>query len=160
MECCLHKIKKDDVITGILFMHSKGHWFYYKFSLLKYCKLLQFYFHHSQLVIIIHSYLRNLIEQHLQFEDNFFQSSRIILFKAWSQTWDHLFHEGFVRADIFKIKIRVFPLIFSIQKFDANLQWDLRLKEKGKIGNIITLRANEHHNRCMRIDRTKMLDYL
>lgn len=25
MECCLHKIKEDDVITGILFMHRKGH---------------------------------------------------------------------------------------------------------------------------------------
>lgn len=134
MECCLHKIKEDDVITGILFMHSKGHWFYYKFSLLKYCKLLQFYFHHSQLVIIIHSYLRNLIEQHLQFEDNFFQSSRIILFKAWSQTWDHLFHEGFVRADIFKIKIR---LIFSLNFLDSEIwrQFTMRFTFKGERKN-------------------------
>lgn len=30
MECCLRKIKEDDVITlaAILFMHNKGHWFY------------------------------------------------------------------------------------------------------------------------------------
>lgn len=34
MECCLRKIKEDDVIilTGTLFMHNKGHWFYHKFS--------------------------------------------------------------------------------------------------------------------------------